>query len=52
MMHGQQPPMVYQFALSVMIALSVGAMTNQESVSATFLRITITLLGTVGVAYL
>ncbi len=52
MMNGRYPPMVYQFALSVMIALTVGALTNQEPVSATFLRITLTLIGAVGAAYL
>lgn len=52
MMNGRHPPMVYQFALSVMIALTVGSLTNQEPVSSTFLRITLTLVGAVGAAYL
>ena len=52
MMHGHHPPMVYQFALSVVIALTVGSLTNQEPVSATALRITLTLTGAVGAAYL
>ena len=52
MMNGRHPPMVYQFALSVTIALTVGALTNQEPVSATFLRITLTLIGAIGAAYL
>lgn len=52
MVNGRQPPMVYQFALSVMIALTLGALTNQEPVSATTLRVSLTLVGAVGAAYL
>lgn len=52
MINGRQPPMVYQFALSVMIALTLGALTNQEPVAATTLRVSLTLVGAVGAAYL
>lgn len=52
MVNGRSPPMVYQFSLSVMLALTLGALTNQEPVSATLLRVTLTLIGTVGAAYL
>lgn len=52
MMHGRQPPMVNQFALSVMVALTVGGLTNQEPISSTFLRVSLTLVGAVGAAYL
>lgn len=52
MVNGRHPPMVYQFSLSVMIALTLGALTNQEPVSATMLRVTLTLVGAVGAAYL
>lgn len=52
MINGRHPPMVYQFALSVMLALTLGALTNQEPVSATMLRVSLTLVGAVGAAYL
>lgn len=52
MVNGRHPPMVYQFSLSVMIALTLGALTNQEPVSATLLRVSLTLVGAVGAAYL
>lgn len=52
MMHGSHPPMVYQFAFSVLIALTIGSFTNQEPVSSTFLRITLTLIGAISAAYL
>lgn len=52
MMHGHHPPMVYQFALSVVLALTVGALTNQEPVSYTLLRISLTLVGAIGAAFL
>lgn len=52
MINGRQPPMVYQFALSVCMALVVGSLGNQSPVQLTFLRIVLTLLGTMGAAFL
>lgn len=52
MMNGGHPPMVYQFAFSVMIALVVGALTTQAPLDSTVLRILLTLGGTVVAAFL
>ncbi|EAT13658.1 hypothetical protein RED65_09709 [Oceanobacter sp. RED65] len=52
MMEGPLPPMVYQFALSVMLALLVGALNNQVPVYASILRVALTLVGTIGSVYL
>ena len=52
MMHGQYPPMVYQYALSVVIALTVGGLTSQEPVGATVLRVMLTLFGVIVAALL
>ena len=52
MMVGRHPPMVYQFAFSVMISLVAGALSTQNPVSASTLRIVLTLVGAVGAAFL
>jgi len=52
MMAGRHPPMVYQFALSAMIALIVGALTTQAPLDATVLRVSLTLIGAVSAAFL
>jgi uncharacterized membrane protein YccC len=52
MMNGSHPPMVYQFAFSVMISLVAGALSTQNPVSASTLRIVLTLVGAVGAAFL
>lgn len=51
MMSGRHPAMVYQFALSVMVALTAGALSTQEPGYAAMTRIVLTLLGAVGAAY-
>jgi MFS family permease len=45
MMDGIHPPMVYQFAFSVMVALIAGALSTQAPVDATLSRIGLTLAG-------
>jgi hypothetical protein len=52
MMDGRHPPMVYQFAFSVMVAIVGGALTTQQPVDATVLRIVLTLVGAVSAALL
>lgn len=52
MMRGRHPPMVYQFGFSVMISLVAGALSTQEPVGATTLRIALTLVGAVSAAFL
>ena len=52
MMHGSQPPMVYQFAFSVMLALTVGALSVQAPWDATLLRIGLTILGAISAVVL
>ena len=47
MMGGRHPPMVYQFAFSVMVAIVGGALTTQQPVDATVLRIALMLVGAV-----
>lgn len=51
MMFGRHPSMVYQFSLSVMLALTVGALTTQEPGYAAMTRVVLTLTGAVGAAY-
>ena len=51
-MYGSQPPMVYQFALSVSLTLVVSSLNNQSPVYLTLLRIVMTLIGTVGAVFL
>lgn len=51
MMRGQYPSMVYQFALSVMLALTAGALSTSEPGYAAMTRILLTLVGAVGAAY-
>lgn len=45
MLHGKHPSMVYQYALSVMLALVAGALSTQDPGYATFTRIVLTLGG-------
>lgn len=45
MLHGKQPSMVYQYALSVGLALIAGALSTQDPGYATFTRIVLTLTG-------
>lgn len=52
MYHGRYPPMVYQYSISVMLALMVGALTNNAPLPATLLRLVLTLSGTLGAVFL
>lgn len=52
MVHGRNPPMVYQFALSGCMALVVSSLANQSPLQLTFMRIVLTLVGTMGAAFL
>ncbi len=52
MMSGSYPPMVYQFAFSGVISMVAGALTTQEPVGAMTLRISLTLVGAVGAAFM
>ncbi len=52
MMNGRHPPMVYQFAFSVMISLVAGALSTQEPVASGTLRIVLTLVGAISAAFL
>lgn len=52
MLHGRQPPMVYQFALSSMIAVVGAALTTGAPLDTTVLRIVLTMAGTVVAALL
>lgn len=45
MFYGKHPSMVYQYGLSVMLALVAGALSTQDANYATFTRITLTLAG-------
>lgn len=45
MLHGKHPSMVYQYALSVALALIAGALSTQDPGYATFTRIVLTLSG-------
>lgn len=50
MMNGRHPPMVYQFAFSVTIALVVGCLTTQAPWDATLLRVGLTIVGALSAA--
>lgn len=52
MMSGPHPPMVYQFAFSGVISMVAGAMSTQEPISSMSLRVSLTLVGAVGAAFL
>ncbi len=52
MLHGRYPPMVYQFALSVTIALVVGALGSKAPLGYTGMRIFLTLAGALTAAVL
>lgn len=52
MMHGKNPPMVYQYTLSVMMALIAGALSDQSPAYLTALRIVLTIAGTLGAVFL
>ncbi|PAU76778.1 FUSC family protein [Halomonas salipaludis] len=52
MMRGRHPPMVYQFAFSVTIALVVGSLTTQAPLDAMVSRVTLTLTGALVAAFL
>lgn len=52
MMSGPYPPMVYQFGLSVALALIIGALTTQEPAYAALTRVVLTFAGTVVAALL
>jgi uncharacterized membrane protein YccC len=51
MMRGRHPSMVYQFALSVMLALTSTALSTSEPSYAAMTRILLTLVGAIGAAY-
>lgn len=52
MMHGRRPPMVYQFALSAMIAIVGAALTTRGPFESTMLRLSLTMLGAIAAALL
>ena len=52
MVHGRRPPMVYQFALSAMIAIVGAALTTRGPLEATLLRIGLTIAGAIVAALL
>lgn len=52
MMTGRHPPMVYQYAGSVLITLVTGALASREPTNAYLLRVTQTAIGAVGAAFL
>lgn len=52
MIFGPHPPMVYQFGFSVMVSLIAGALSTQEPIGATVLRIVLTLVGATSAAFL
>lgn len=51
MMYGKQPSMVYQYALSVMLALVAGAVATQDAGYAAFTRVILTLAGAFAAAF-
>jgi hypothetical protein len=51
MLYGRHPSMVYQYALSVTLALVAGALSTQEPGYATFTRIMLTLVGAFTAAF-
>jgi hypothetical protein len=51
MMRGRHSSMVYQFSLSVMLALTAGALSTSEPGYAAMTRVLLTLVGAVGAAY-
>lgn len=52
MINGKNPPMVYQFTLSVMMTLICGSLNDQSPVYLTILRILLTIIGTLGAVFL
>lgn len=52
MIYGRHPPMVYQFALSVMITVVVSSLTTRAPVEMIFTRIILTLIGAMSAAFL
>ncbi|MFH0267377.1 FUSC family protein [Vibrio rumoiensis] len=52
MMHGTYPPMTYQFALSTMLVLIFGGLSTQEPLSATTLRVCLTIVGAISATIL
>lgn len=52
MLHGKHPSMVYQYALSVALALIAGSLSTQDPGYATFTRIILTLAGAFSAAFL
>jgi hypothetical protein len=52
MMNGRHPSMVYQFAFSVMIALTIGGLSSQSPFESAIVRIVLTLAGAITAAFL
>ncbi|AKH69273.1 Fusaric acid resistance protein-like/Protein of unknown function (DUF2955) [Spongiibacter sp. IMCC21906] len=52
MMNGRHPSMVYQFAFSVMIALTIGGLSSQSPFESAIVRIALTLAGAITAAFL
>ena len=52
MMHGYHPSMVYQYALSVTVALVASALSNQSPAYAAIMRILLTSSGAIAAAVL
>ncbi|WP_206074349.1 hypothetical protein [Marinobacter fuscus] len=52
MLNGKHPSMVYQYALSVALALIAGALSTQDAGYATFTRLVLTVGGALSAAFL